>query len=1046
MTLHEFVQLLESRNLRPRQLPNGQWLSLCPAHNDQEPSLSIAEGEKGIIVHCFAGCGVDAVCRALGISVADLFFADGDPLTALATAKRLPVEFLRKLGWKIVGDAVAIPFKNQQGETFYQYRHGLERRYSWQKGAKASEVVYGLAQLSDDTQEVWVCESAVDAATLQYLGISAIAVAGKGNAQALSHFADRLASIPTIIVWREPDATTFAEDIATALQRFVLCIQPANGQPKDANRLWLACNADPDKFLAELERLKANAVEIAPRSQAQQVAEPAAQAQKATDQQSCPFCELNDDELLAVAQPLLESDQPLKEATQRIVKTFGIVGEDANIQLLLLALTSRVFPQPISVLVTGGTGQGKSFLTDAVCATLPPCCHRRLVGASARALLFHPIAKGTVLQWLEMPEIGSDTIAATILRSILWQSPHEAETDYLFVEWTHKGARRRAVRMPRQIALVTTKVELPKDEQLLSRFLILEVRESTDKRMAVFAALAQSWNGDAPAPMEEILQPIRAFHHWLGSKKVKVTIPYASALAQLFAELPPSERDFRDFSTLLKLIAACALWHLQRRHHRFTEEGLEVTADISDYATVRQLLTPVWGKPRSAGLSEAERKVAEALRELAADHPPTAQDIARRLGIADGAVRTHLENLSRKGLVERGEKQGRAWTWRLVGDLDAFAVALPSVEAVLKRWRPDPDPTQPTAPTPEPDSPTDQPDPRSAKALTSANEPLALKTPVNTGTFVQALKRERNQYTSATTQPHNPCVNTSGNSADEATEEGIKNRYRFSGSPKTPVNTGEFSANEVLALRSGLALPDAPDQPAQPENSPIALPNCDNPVHSDGSDASDTDTLPWLCPRCGFTERRPIGTDLFADPVCRQCGAKMRLAPEDDGGAGAPLPDSPTEPPDSNPPSPSPPEKAQATSTGEAQGEFVDTEAWIAGLWREVGQSPPDAPLPEGEPVPQELIDLWLSDPRSLTFEVWLAEWQAKRSRSESLPIVTDLETGESIPVGDFLVSALRLCRCPRCGHEDAASRDLLMPPLCPACRAPMEWSGGGRA
>ena len=33
------------------------WMARCPAHQDREPSLSIADGDNGrVLVHCYAGC------------------------------------------------------------------------------------------------------------------------------------------------------------------------------------------------------------------------------------------------------------------------------------------------------------------------------------------------------------------------------------------------------------------------------------------------------------------------------------------------------------------------------------------------------------------------------------------------------------------------------------------------------------------------------------------------------------------------------------------------------------------------------------------------------------------------------------------------------------------------------------------------------------------------------------------------------------------------------------------------------------------------------
>jgi hypothetical protein len=53
---------------------NGSWSAKCPAHRDRSPSLSVKElGDGRILVHCFGGCGTDAVLGALGLAMTDLF-------------------------------------------------------------------------------------------------------------------------------------------------------------------------------------------------------------------------------------------------------------------------------------------------------------------------------------------------------------------------------------------------------------------------------------------------------------------------------------------------------------------------------------------------------------------------------------------------------------------------------------------------------------------------------------------------------------------------------------------------------------------------------------------------------------------------------------------------------------------------------------------------------------------------------------------------------------------------------------------------------------
>jgi len=59
---------------RVRQTGPGRWIVRCPTHVDRSPSLSIRELDDGrVLMHCFAGCGTDAVLAAIGLTLADLF-------------------------------------------------------------------------------------------------------------------------------------------------------------------------------------------------------------------------------------------------------------------------------------------------------------------------------------------------------------------------------------------------------------------------------------------------------------------------------------------------------------------------------------------------------------------------------------------------------------------------------------------------------------------------------------------------------------------------------------------------------------------------------------------------------------------------------------------------------------------------------------------------------------------------------------------------------------------------------------------------------------
>ncbi len=64
---------LLSRLESVRQTGADRWLACCPAHNDKRPSLSIREIEDRVLVHCWAGCPVEDVIGAVGLTFDALY-------------------------------------------------------------------------------------------------------------------------------------------------------------------------------------------------------------------------------------------------------------------------------------------------------------------------------------------------------------------------------------------------------------------------------------------------------------------------------------------------------------------------------------------------------------------------------------------------------------------------------------------------------------------------------------------------------------------------------------------------------------------------------------------------------------------------------------------------------------------------------------------------------------------------------------------------------------------------------------------------------------
>lgn len=76
MTVDNLLQRFEG----VRSRGPGRWTARCPSHDDRNPSLSISEGDRGLLVKCWAGCTLTEICAALGITPRQLFFDDTGPV------------------------------------------------------------------------------------------------------------------------------------------------------------------------------------------------------------------------------------------------------------------------------------------------------------------------------------------------------------------------------------------------------------------------------------------------------------------------------------------------------------------------------------------------------------------------------------------------------------------------------------------------------------------------------------------------------------------------------------------------------------------------------------------------------------------------------------------------------------------------------------------------------------------------------------------------------------------------------------------------------
>lgn len=85
MMASDFVSRLQGVKSKGRD----KWMACCPAHDDKDPSLSVAVTPGGkILLKCWTGCSALEIVHAMGLNLHDLFEKPLDYEPPMAFAQR----------------------------------------------------------------------------------------------------------------------------------------------------------------------------------------------------------------------------------------------------------------------------------------------------------------------------------------------------------------------------------------------------------------------------------------------------------------------------------------------------------------------------------------------------------------------------------------------------------------------------------------------------------------------------------------------------------------------------------------------------------------------------------------------------------------------------------------------------------------------------------------------------------------------------------------------------------------------------------------------
>ena len=622
----------------------------CPAHDDNNASLSVSRGDNGLaLLHCFGpGCSYEEIVQAFGIAL-DEFKPSGCTLLQYSEKICVPVSFLqsafgltdRKYN-KL--PAMRVPYHDENGRELgekFRVKLSGNGKYRYAKGIKIKGHFYNASTLIEANKEyLIVAEGESDVHTLSFTGYQSVGIPGADmfTLGALQ----KLADFKKLYFVIEPDAG--GQRILSVLEKYdtpekiFIPKLPA----KDVNDMYVA---DPPKFITSFDKTLREA-------------------------QSLKFylSQKHEKELKQEylhARPLLQAKNKLDLFAKTIDGNL-LVGETQNAKLLFLCLTSRVLEKPVSVVVSAQSSTGKSYLAESVLKFFPPESYFDFSSMSEKALCYFTESLSHKFIFIHEAPGMEQEYQNYLIRVLL----SEGKIKYWTVEKQPDGTFNTTMKhVAGPTALLSTTTKFALNIENMTRVQLITCDDSDEQTVRVLKFTAEESHPKID------FRPWHALQNFIAAGAHDVTIPFMGYIAD---NVPPYDvRLRRDISVVKALISTSAILHRETRNR--DDQG-NIVATTEDYRNIYEIYNDVL----SVGLNQKLKKHLRPTLELAArvvkekryladeekDVTFTVQDIST-LAKQDGRTatertyRTHLNELVSLGYFrnvskERGHRGGAA--------------------------------------------------------------------------------------------------------------------------------------------------------------------------------------------------------------------------------------------------------------------------------------------------------------------------------------------------------------------------------------------------
>lgn len=206
-----------------RQTSTG-WQTLCPAHDDRNPSLSITQGEDGrTLVKCQAGCTTEGVVSAVGIQMRDLFIDSPKTNSVALRTCHAPKRIVATYPYLDAEGKLAFEVVRYDPKGFRQRRPDGKGGWFWNMEG-VNKVLFRLPQVMRDVRRglpIWQVEGEADAVSMEEHGFTGATCNPGGAGKWQDSYSETLRNADVIVIADKDKAgREHAQLVASKLQGF----------------------------------------------------------------------------------------------------------------------------------------------------------------------------------------------------------------------------------------------------------------------------------------------------------------------------------------------------------------------------------------------------------------------------------------------------------------------------------------------------------------------------------------------------------------------------------------------------------------------------------------------------------------------------------------------------------------------------------------------------------------------------------------------------------------------------------------------------------